>query len=263
MEYENWAQILTWWEYEAKNRTLFVLGANFGPYQTEAYREKLAEIYADTRDVCFRDIYSYQLFRDVKTVRQAPDILFGYPMPQGSVKKQIFVSAIDCAGRDERHGLPQRDRSYVENMAKLLKGYLEEGYQLVMSSFCSHEGDEKGIDKILDAMGCQGDSRIQLLPYDGTNARAVTEAIAQSECVIASRFHAAILAIAAGRPVLPVVYSDKTIHVLKDLGFQGTIIDIRGQTPYDGTPAGLNVDLNRLARDAQKHFEKLDGVLGK
>lgn len=262
MEYENWAQILTWWEYEAENRPFYVLGANFGPYHTEAYREKIAEIYGKMQDICFRDRYSYDLFRQVPTVRQAPDILFSYPMPKVPVKeKQIFISVIDCTSRNESHGLAQFDQNYVENMAKMLKKYLEQGYSLVLGSFCAHEGDERGIAKILQAMDCNGHDRVRVLAYNGTNADEMTHAIAQSECVIATRFHAVILAMAAGRPVLPVVYSDKTLHVLEDLGFDGAMIDIRSRAPYQGMPSSTKTDREELVRAAKKHFEKLDRVL--
>lgn len=264
MEYENWAQILSWWEYTAENRPFYVMGANFGPYHTEAYREKIAGIYAKMKDVCFRDQYSYDLFRDVQTVRWAPDILFSYPMPQVTVKeKQIFVSVINCAARDESHGLTAYDKNYVQNMANLLTKYRQEGNRLVLSSFCACEGDEEGIRKILMAMDAENTADIQILNYDGTNAEALTTAIAQSKLVIATRFHGTILALAAGRPVLPVIYSDKTLHVLEDLGFEGPMIDIRSCEEYTvvGQPVGFAMDRRKLARNAQKHFEKLDQVL--
>lgn len=264
MEYDNWAQILTWWEYTAENRPFYVMGANFGPYHTEAYREKIAQIYAKMKDVCFRDQYSYDLFREVDTVRRAPDILFSYPMPQVAVEeKQIFVSVINCAARDESHGLTQHDRSYVENMARLLTKYRREGYRLVLSSFCAHEGDEEGIRKILKAMDAEKDADIQVLNYDGTNADALTTAIAQSEFVVATRFHGTILALAAGRKVLPVIYSDKTLYVLQDLGFDGPVIDIRSCEDYTavGKPGVFGVNRQKLAQEAQKHFEKLDETL--
>jgi colanic acid/amylovoran biosynthesis protein len=233
MEYDNWEQILTWWEYMAEHRPFYVMGANFGPYHTEDYRKKFGQIYAKMKDVCFRDRYSYDLFREVAAVRQAPDILFSYPMPQVEVQqKQLFVSVIDCASRDESHGLTRYDEKYVENMAQLLNQYRREGYRLVLGSFCSHEGDGRGIRKIVKAMGAEESPEIQVLRYDGTNAEQITEAMAQSSLVIATRFHAAILAIVAGRPVLPVIYSDKTLHVLEDLGFEGAIIDIRSCEDY-------------------------------
>ena len=260
MEYPNWEQICSWWEWTAKNRPFYVLGANFGPWHTEAYREKMAEIFAHCKDVCFRDRYSYELFWDVDTVRVAPDILFSYPMPQVPIReKQVFVSVINCAGRDESHNLDSCDARYVENMAKLLNGYLSEGCQLVLASFCKEEGDEEGICKILAAMGCENNPRVQVLCYDGTNAEALTRVIAESEGVVATRFHATILALAAGRPVLPIVYSDKTKYVLEDLGFDGVVYDLRREEDWWWHGGcGNQTDLRVPTMEAQGHFVKLD-----
>ena len=262
MEYENWDQHLNWWEHEAERRPFYVLGANFGPYRTEAYRERMSSIFGKMQDICFRDQYSHNLFSQVPTVRQAPDILFAYPMPQVTVQeKQIFVSVIDCAGKNESHGLTQWEAAYVTQMAAMLRDYLDKGFSLVMGSFCKEEGDETGIQKILTSMGCEKDPRIRVVNYNGTNADELVHAIAESGAVIASRFHAVILAIAAGRPVLPVVYGDKTLHVLEDLGFDGAVIDIRKDAPYTGEPSLPKMDREVLAEAAQKHFEKLDKVL--
>lgn len=256
MEYENWEQILTWWEYEAENRPFYVLGANFGPYQTPAFRDNYAEVFAKMQDVCFRDTYSYELFANVPTVRQASDILFAYPMPQVPVKeKQVFVSVIECASRDDSHGLKSLDGRYVRGMAELLKGYLEQGYTPVLCSFCKHEGDELGIRKIQDALG---DAPVQTLFYNGTNAEEIVKTMAESELVIGTRFHATILALAAGRPVLPIIYSDKTLHVLEDLGFAGVTYDIRKDGTWSAAK-GAALDLSKTT--GYKHFEKLDGVL--
>lgn len=265
MEYPNWEQICTWWEYEAENRPFYVLGANFGPYHTEAYRKKMAEVFANCRDVCFRDSYSYDLFHDVPAVRSAPDILFSYPMPKVEIKKkQVFVSVIDCAGRDENHSLSDCDERYVTNMAKILREYLNDGYNLVLSSFCKEEGDEVGIAKILAAMGCENHPGIRVLCYDGTNADELTEAIAESEFVIATRFHGIILALAAGRPVLPIVYSDKTLHVLEDLGFDGTVYDLRNNDNWEYTIMNGRRSMSvtpDIYASSQIHFRQLDRLL--
>ncbi len=264
IEHEDWSQYLQWWDSMAQSRDFYVLGANFGPYHTEAYRECISRIYARMKDVCFRDQYSLKLFSDVKTVRQAPDILLAYPMPQVAVQeKQIFVSVIHCGGRAQSHDLTQYEAGYVENMARLLTQYRQEGYRLVLSSFCAPENDEEGIVRILKAMGAEQDPSIRILRYDGTNADQLTTAIAESEFVVATRFHAMILAMAADRPVLPLIYSDKTIHVLEDLHFDGPVIDIRSCEDYTavGRPTRSVVDCRKLAQEAQKHFEQLDKVL--
>lgn len=263
MEYPNWEQICTWWEYEAENRPFYVLGANFGPWHTEGYRQKMAEIFKKCRDVCFRDKYSESLFPDVDTVRCAPDILFAHPMPQMPVKdKQIFVSVIDCAGKDENHGLSAHDDSYVSNMAALLRKYLDERHTLVLSSFCAEEGDEAGIAKLLRAMDCQHDPRITVLCYDGTNADAVKRAMAESALIVGTRFHAVILGLAAGRPVLPVVYSDKTLHVLEDMGFAGTVVDLRKDDAWQKClPNDIkSMNVQSLRINAQDHFRNIDSL---
>lgn len=261
MEYPTWMQICNWWEYEAQIRPLYVLGANFGPYHTEAYREKMAEIFGYCQDVCFRDRYSRELFLNVNTVRRSPDILFSYPMPECAVKEdQIFVSVINCAGRDGCHGLSHHDERYVANMASLLRRLLDAGRKLVLASFCAEEGDEAGIRKILAAMGCEQDPSVRVLHYDGTNVEEITSAIAESGGVIATRFHAAILAISAKRPVLPIIYSDKTKHVLEDLGFTGIVYDLREDLDWN------QVDMSSADAPAvigAGHFEKLDGLLSR
>lgn len=98
MEYSTWRNTVAWWNYQAQHYKFYVLGANFGPYETESYREAMGAMMKGLQDVCFRDRYSYELFcKDVKTVRQAPDILFGYSMPNiRQKKKQVYISVINC-----------------------------------------------------------------------------------------------------------------------------------------------------------------------
>lgn len=263
IEYPNWNQPDNWWEYMAEHYPFYVLGANFGPWHSEGYRDRMNRIFGKMQDVCFRDCYSQDLFRDNPKVRSAPDILYAYPMPKVAVdEKQVFVSAIDCASRDDSHGLQSCDEQYVNRMAALLTRYLQAGHTLVLSSFCKAEGDEQGIQRILAAMGCENDPRVRILHYDGTNADQITEAIASSGLVIATRFHATILALAAGRPVLPLIYSDKTRHVLEDLGFAGTMYDIREDGVWEMTE-GTALDVEQTKIQAQAHFEKLDEVLSR
>lgn len=268
MEYPNWEQFADWWKYKAEHYRFFALGANFGPYKTEDYRTKMRCVFERMEDVCFRDRYSLELFKDCRKVRCAPDILFSLPMPSATVKqKQVFVSVIDCAGRDDSHTLSAHDPFYVEQMAMLLKKHLADGCTLILASFCRTEGDERAIQKIIHAMGNTADPRIQCLAYDGTNAEVLLNAISESEYVIASRFHAMILAMAAGRPVLPVIYSDKTRYVLEDMSFSGTVFDLRSGIPWDYQRSRWNWEQcpeslsPEIKEDALHHFEKLDKLL--
>jgi colanic acid/amylovoran biosynthesis protein len=267
MEYPDWDRPRNMWEYEAENWPFFALGCNFGPWHSEGYREKMAGIYAKMKDVCFRDRYSYELFQDVPTVRYAPDILFNCPMPNVTVdEKNVFVSLIDCASRDDSHGLAALDESYIAGMTKLLREYLDNGHTLTLASFCRHEGDEKAIAKIRQALGlAENDSRVRDLYYTGTNADKMLAAIAGAGFVIASRFHATILALAASRPVLPVIYSDKTTHVLEDLGYKGITIDLRTENWVDYAQAETNrsviTPIEATKEQAQEHFAVLEQLI--
>ena len=268
MEYPQWRQFCEGWTFQAENYRYYVLGANFGPYHDPDYPPAMEQIFRKMRDVCFRDRFSYDLFAQAPTVRYAPDILLSYPMPTAPVrKKQLFVSVINCAARDESHSLSACHSRYVENMARLLEGYLQDGFSVVLCSFCKAEGDEEGIAAILEAMNRPNDPGISTLYYDGTNTQAITTAIAESDYVIGTRFHAVVLAMAANRPVLPILYSDKTKHLLQDLGFGGVSFDLRQEGHWDYALSRQNYDhpqppLNpQLQQQALCHFAKLDILL--
>lgn len=270
MEYPNWRHFSEWWDYQAQNRRFYVMGANFGPWHDPEYPQVMGDIFAKMEDVCFRERYSYELFHHVPTVRQAPDILLAYPMPRTTVKKkQIFVSVINCLGRDAAHSLSQHQENYIHGMTSLLRRYLDDGCSIILSSFCKEEGDEESASLLLDVLDRPGDPNIRTLHYDGTNAHALTEAIAESDYIIATRFHATVLAIAAGRPVLPILYSDKTKHLLQDLAFNGLCFDLRQKDNWDYTLSRHNWDhpqpplSEKVRQDATSHFEKLDQLLNK
>lgn len=272
IEYESWPMILNWWEYAARQYPFYVLGANFGPYQSEEYRARLETIFEQTQDVCFRDRYSRDKFAKCSKVRCAPDILFSYPIPNVEVReKQVFISVIHCGQKGEgSRNLGEYRKGYVASMAQIIQGYLQEGYVCVLASFCRIEGDEIAIREILEAAGvAMDDARIRILCYDGTNADEMVREIAQSAQVIASRFHAAILGLAAGRPVLPVVYSDKTLHVLEDIGFRGMAIDLREEQfpEYEDIRNEIGnaclEDVQMIRSQASRHFQLLDLCLWK
>lgn len=267
-EYETWDVICNWWDYQVQLRPFFALGCNFGPYRYEGYRNRMSAVFSKMHDVCFRDSYSYNLFCENDTVRMAPDILFSYRVPQLEVnEKQVFVSVIDCGGRDPSSALDEFQEAYIQHMSELLQQYLSNGHTLVLCSFCENEGDMRGIHRILNRMGRTADSEIQILPYTGTNDKDVIGAIAASECVIATRFHAMVLGLKAGKPVLPIIYSDKTLRVLEDLGFRGNLVDCRKEaswaniTDSSGWIHPEQLSLEQLESDAQAHFLKLDQLL--
>lgn len=268
MEYPQWERYVMWWKTKALRNSMYVLGANWGPCSTPAYKDGIAEAFDSMQDVCFRDHYSQNIFEDVACVRYAPDILFSYPMPRCQIKeKQIFVSLIHCGGSDHAE-LSSYKETYIQCMESLLKRHLEDGCSIVLASFCKHEGDDIAVSEVLANLVSGGYAdRVTSLSYDGTNSSLLLKAITESSYVIASRFHGVILALVAGRPVLPVVYSDKTLHTLESIGFQGHCFDLRSTESFSFEQSKENwsnnnaIQASALCADAQQHFLKLDLLL--
>lgn len=92
----------------------------------------------------------------------------------------------------------------------------------------------------------------------------ILRSIAESEYVVATRFHAMILGLGAKKKVLPLIYNLKLRTVLEDLSFQGAYYDIT-QLPEDceevisQITCGISdAERERLARLSADHFERFD-----
>ena len=60
--------------YSSADKT-FVLGTNFGPYRNSWYKKLYSDIFNKyVTDICFRDQYTFQLFKSDEHIRVAPDI---------------------------------------------------------------------------------------------------------------------------------------------------------------------------------------------
>lgn len=262
IEYENWRDILNWWEYQSKNHNFYVLGSNFGPYTSEEYRERFNLIFKNCKDVCLRDKYSYKLFENNNMVRYAPDILLAYKMPKLKVKKQIFISVINCEVRTKGiTALNRYHNQYVKFLLNVVKQFIKHDYKVIISSFCKREGDEEIVDYIFSSINDK--NNLFILNYNGFNSDEILKSISSSSYIIASRFHATILSLAANRPVLPVIYSDKTRNILKDMAYPGIVIDIRDlkdKYTFDEICKNMYVDynINPYIKKAEEHFLILD-----
>lgn len=267
MEYPTWKDIVSWWDYQSRQSSFFVIGANFGPYHTEEYRDSMNKVYTQLEDICFRDTYSKKLFNDNDNVRQAPDILFSYQMPKMQEnKKQIFISVISYKDKELNTDFNQmKNEEYIDKMVQIVNGFTEQEYKVMLASFCCEEGDLDAAEEIKNK--AEQKHNIKIFDYNGTNRKQLLEEMSSSVYIIAARFHGTILGLAAGKSVFPIIYSDKTKYVLEDIGFQGKFADLRNPDSlcFDNVKENLNneykIDTKQFSEEAEKHFEKLDKFL--
>lgn len=248
-----------------KKNNRYVLGINFGPYKTEKYYQNIHNMLSKVKDVCFREKYSYNLFKDLPNVRCASDIVFSMDTSNLKItnRKRAIISIVS-----PKYKLGEGYQEQYENaMLQLIQMFIEKEYEVVLMSFCKMEHDEEEIENILNMMNEEQRKKVECYYYNG-NIEEALNVLADSQVVVGGRFHANILGLLLGKSIVPVLYSDKTLNVLKDMDINAPIIDIRNLQEFNVKNI-TDEDLSKIYNiekqkvDAQRHFEKLDIELGR
>lgn len=248
-------------EFNKLDKPVFILGSNFGPYTREEFFKDYKEFFARCKDVCFRDTYSYNLFKDMKNVRCEPDIVFQLDLDRfkNSEKKDIIgFSIIDVNHKD---GLAQYENEYIKSHIKSIELLVSKGYRCCLMSFCEREGDLQAINKILENLSVETKKYVDVYEYNG-NLEDSFNIISEFKLFIAARFHANIIAQLLEVPILPVIYSDKTSNMLRDINLDNLMITMDNLNDmYDKSVLERafknKVDLYDIKAQSIKQFDRL------
>lgn len=268
IEYSDWPDQHVWYKELFDNERLFVIGCNWGPIKTNQFEENMTAVFSNMRDICFRDLYSYHTFSSLPNVRYAPDILFDMdwsPYADAKEQKQVLISVVNCRSRSV--GLPEYASNYHRFIGELTMRFAELGYHAVFCSFWERNGDLAAAEEIRADLPPRVREATSVISYCGTNLEQILRSIKESEYVIATRFHAMILGLSAGKKVLPLIYNLKLRTVLEDLSFRGACYDIT-QLPddcaniIDEISCGISdSDRAQLARLSAGHFDRLNETI--
>ena len=226
MEHEHWKQ-----DYNSiKNVVLslnknYIIGANFGPYNTQNFLQQYEFLFNYFSDICFRDFYSYNLFSKRNNVRFAPDVVFNLSMSKykfnpDQTNPYVVFSIIDLKNRTS---LNQYMSNYEEKIIDLINHFIEKKINVKLISFCEYEGDLDAINRIHKRIS--NTESVQIIKYEN-NIDEILKFFANSSLVISTRFHGMILGLISGVPTLPIIYSKKMLNVLEDMKFEGYSIEI-------------------------------------
>lgn len=239
----------------------YILGCNFGPWYTEKYLKLHHDkVFKNANDVCFREKQSYELFKDLKSVRYKPDIVFSLNTLNinKKIEKKVVFSIIKPSFREN---LKNYDAIYKRKIIEMIYCFYKKGYSITLMSFCKLEKDEEFINEIIKSININ----VEKYFYIGNISESL-QVLASSEYIVATRFHAMILGILFEKKVLPIVYSDKTLHVLNDLNFNSPYIKIKELQNFDISKNFSSIckysgDLQKLILNAELQFAKLDKEL--
>ena len=205
------------------NKPKFIIGANFGPIKTTGYTLFYKQLFSHFTDICFREKYSYSLFKDLINVRCASDVIFQLTLPTTKKEKNsLGFSIIDI---DRRTELSAYSSKYYKLIAALVSLSIRRGQIPYMVSFCEHEGDERAINKIISLLDINERTRIKKLMYKG-NVDDFLPKYSSLESVFTTRFHAMILGFMGKQNIYPLIYSDKMMNVINDLNYNGKYLRI-------------------------------------
>jgi colanic acid/amylovoran biosynthesis protein len=220
---------------EYKNKIIhkkpyFIIGSNFGPYKDEHYYTSYKSLFKFAKDICFRDTYSYNLFSDLPNVRYGADVIFSYKTAKNVEEtNNIVISVIDLSKRQD---LKRYKENYISKIIELSLFFVKKGYGVSLMSFCESEGDKAAIEEILSRINIEDKKNISPYYYSG-DVDGALNLIAKSKYVLATRFHAMILGFVFNKPVFPIMYSDKSLNVIEDMGFDGEYTDVENIDKID------------------------------
>lgn len=247
-------------------RDKFVLGANFGPYLEDAYLAFYQKkVFPSYLDICFRDKYSYLLFQNIPNVRYCQDIVFQLRKNRRSnvLKKSIGLSVMDFSHREDID--EKLNGLYVQKVLEAIEWHYKLGYDIYLFSFCKNEGDEKAIETIQSSL--PSDIKCFTCSYAG-DIDAFLSIYSSMETMVTLRFHSLILSVLYGQKIYPLIYSNKTLNVLRDgLQYSGPyklLKDLNSWSPCQLLQEVMVVDYEReeFALSAEKQFMMLDKFLG-
>ena len=194
-------------------KPFFYITCNFGPYQTQEYLEKIRENFKLATGVCVRDKNSYERFKDIETVKYAPDMVLSYKinLPKKD-KKTVGISIINLEIRDK---LKDKKEMYEDYIKRIIIKFAKRNYKVSLISFCEFEEDKIAIEKIKKLVPEEYKNNVQELMYNG-NIEEFIESYGKIKYMICTRFHSLILSILAKQKIYNLCYSKKQSNFIND-----------------------------------------------
>ena len=205
-----------------KHQNLFLIGCNFGPFYSNEYFNRMRDKISSAADCCFRDKNSYNLFKDIPTVRYAPDVILGLSNLETIPKNgdYVGVSVIDMSKHPDLRNFRE---TYECGVAKICNRWIKRGKKVRIFCFCEAEGDVSAALRIMSMV--DSSSALSIHTYQN-GIDVFLEELNSCEVLYATRFHAMILGWKMRKRVVPIVYSIKQKNVIDDIGYTGIQWDI-------------------------------------
>lgn len=224
----------------------YLLSTNFGPYNDKRWIDDCKAVFSSIEDICFRDIDSYNLFKDMKNVRYAPDAVLSLKtkrLEQELLNKNLIISVIDCGLSIRGDWLKEKQLQYEKKMQEIICEFISNGYEITLLNSNTVQ-DENASKRIIKDFDCD---KISIKNYEG-NIHEILELYQNSSFVIGTRLHTIILAWLFNIPVFPVIYDIKVSSLLSSYKYEGDYVEIE------------NIDVLNVSRIKKELYEQKNNL---
>ena len=242
------------------------ISSNFGPAYTQDYVELAKQVYQNCTDICFRDKKSYEQFKEIPSVRYAPDLAFSYSAkPIEKKPNTVGISMIDL---QIRKTLKDKEEIYYRMLINDILEYIRTGKKIYLFSFCKHEGDERTIEQLLERLPAEMQKYVTCVNYSG-NLEEFLDIYHSMEYMVCARFHAMILSIIMNQKCRIMSYSDKIDNVIEDLNLlQNKSVQFQDlqedeMMPLEEFEIVPQQKVKEIAKQAEKQLESLERFIEK
>jgi len=261
------------------DKPLGFMPQSLGPFTESPYIVRIKEVFESAEFVAVRDERSMQHLRQIgisnSRVIQVPDSAFALARPGGDLLRVkgpppevgISVRELGVFGGDRSDEV---ESAYFKAVGELVTWLVREAnVEVVFISSCQGIPEYRTDDAVV------ADGIVRQLPTDvAAHVRVdhefrqpeeLIKAFASFRLVIATRMHAAILAIASGTPVVAIAYEFKTEELFKGMGLDDlvhSIHDISGRGLVDSVQSILADEDSMRETFENRRLELLDRARG-
>ena len=253
-------------EFKKNKKPFFYISCNFGPYSLKSYYKQSKKYLKLCSDVCFRDKYSFNLFKDLSNVRYAPDAALSYSyFKVKKIKNSVGISIIEPSIR--WYLAQDKKEDYYNFLKNNILYLINEGKEIYLFSYCEEEGDTKAQKELLEIIPKKYHSKINLLNYEG-DLESYLKKYGEMEYALCGRFHSMILSLIFEHKYFVTTYSDKTTNVMNDFKIKNQFIKYEEINPEEIIPLSSYKKIKKIKKmflkyKSQKQFKAFDNWIVK
>lgn len=238
--------------FREKANNYLILGSSFGPYYHQYQIDKYNMFFDRVEDIIFRDRESFDLFKKRKNKSLLPDFVFNLNKEKYNTKNKNYVlfSIIN----------PSRNKSnYKEFIKRSIKAYSKKNIKVVLMSFCEGQGDLAYIYEIYNEL--DDDIKSDVIIKSHHDIDESVQLIANASSIVATRYHAMILAWIFEKPCFVIAYHKKSRDTISTYNPSQKSVSLDKVSSTTKIEFRAPMKMDEWREKSVKYFEKLDKIM--